>query len=290
MCLRVTIIMSKRKILILGGTGYFGKHLVNMLLAQSDQVCIVTRGNNPIPKGCSFVKFDRSNGSNLYLNHDWDVVYDQSCYSSGSLSGLKNIITHCGNYVLTSSQSVYPPGMAINENSVNYESIHTYKNAINDYGIEKLNSESIINNLTQSCVFPRFPVVVGFNDPRKRIQALVDSILAGSISLPVANPQLQLLDELDAAKILFEIPYKNITGPINISSPDIISAEKLCLMIAKRLNVNLQIHWTPHFKTTPFDLIKSESKTLLIEKQEALKFCLKDINTIIENIMIGTNS
>src|SRR5688500_4451829 len=102
--------MVKRNILLLGGTGYFGKHLVKMLLANGDNVCIATRGIAEIPVGCTFVKYDRMCGEKLLLNDRWDVVYDQSCYTSDCLSGVADIITNCDKYVFTSSQSVYPPG------------------------------------------------------------------------------------------------------------------------------------------------------------------------------------
>jgi len=280
--------MTNRNILVLGGTGYFGKHLVEMLLTNGDNVCIATRGISQIPTGCSFVKFDRKEGNNLLLDCYWDVVYDQSCYSSDCLNGLKNIIANCGQYILTSTQSVYPSGNAINENSIDYDDINRYKNIVNDYGFEKLKAECIVRSLVKKYVFPRFPVVVGVNDPRKRVQDLVRRILKGYICLPVSNPALQILDEFDAAKVLFEIPFKNITGSINIASKDIISAEDLCRMIASRMGVDLKIGRSTYFESSSFDLIKADSKTLLLEKQEAAGFFIKKLRAVMESILIPT--
>lgn len=277
--------MSKRSVLILGGTGYFGKHLVKMLLNHGDHITIATRGINPIPRGCSFIQFDRNINNGLLKKNDWDLIYDQSGYSSESLENLKSIIANCGQYIFTSSQAVYPPGLTSDEESVDHHFIDNYKNIINDYGIDKLKSELFIKNLTQNYVFPRFPVVVGVGDPRRRIQELVYKILSGSICLPSSNPTLQMLDEWDAAKVLFEIPFKKFTGPINIATEDAISSEKLCRMIADKLNLDLNIEWSTNFKSSPFDLIKLESKTLATKKQKTLGFEVNQISSVIANII-----
>ncbi|MFZ2314893.1 MAG: NAD-dependent epimerase/dehydratase family protein [Gammaproteobacteria bacterium] len=278
--------MTKRNILLLGGTGYFGRHLVNKLLENGDKVCIVTRGINQVSSDCLHINFDRSKGNHLLLDGYWDVVYDQSCYSSEYLNGLNRVIGNCGQYILTSSQSVYPPGKEMSEDSINYNDVNSYKNIINNYGFEKLKSEYIIRSLTQSHVFPRFPVVVGENDPRKRIQCLAQKVTMGSLYLPAANPLLHMLDEHDAATVLFEIPFKHVIGPVNIASNEIISAYDLCKKIADIKNLDLTIHESANFESSPFDLIKSESKTLLLKKQNELGFHdLKSIQEILETIL-----
>lgn len=277
--------MAKRNILLLGGTNYFGKHLVKMLLDYGDNVCIVTRGIAKIPAGCGFFNHDRASGKKLSLNSFWDVVYDQSCYSSDSLIGMEDIIKKCGKYILTSSQSVYSPGENIDENSIDYNKISHYQGIISDYGLEKIKSELIISSLTKSCIFPRFPVVVGANDPRRRLQTLVDQISNEHVCLPKNNPKLQILDELDAARVLFELPFKNFIGSINIASNKVITTEELCQSIANMMNIKLQIEFVNDFESNSFNLIKTESKTLLLEKQKMLKLDIKNTSAVVENLI-----
>lgn len=277
--------MFNRNILVLGGTGYFGKHLVKMLLTHGDRVTIATRGVNQIPQGCSFIHFDRNKDSDIVLINNWDIIFDQSGYSSDSLNNLINIIPRCGKYIFTSSQAIYPPNLAIEEESLEHHCFDNYKQIINDYGMEKLKAESFIKNLTSRYIFPRFPVVVGLNDPRQRVQTLIDKILSRAIYLPASNPLLQMLDEFNAAQTLFDLSFKQFTGAINIASEDNISVENLCYMIAQHFNIELNITWSQNYKASPYDLVKLESKTLATKKQCVLGLQTNPITAIINNLV-----
>ena len=273
---------SARNILILGGTQYFGKLLAHKLLANGDNVCIVTRGNNPIPVGCSFVKFDRNEHDRFESCRYWDVVYDQSCYQSGSLKNLDAVISRCETYILTSSQAVYPPGLTLANESMPYYCLNGSK--INSYGKEKCLAELYVIKHNNHCIFPRFPVVVGVNDPLKRLQVLIKKISTGSIDLPKCNPLLQIVDESDAASVLYQLPFTKLNGPINIASKEILSAESLCYSLAKITNVQLKINWLDSYSFTDFDLIKGDSKTLDLTLQDKLAFNLKTIDVILKSV------
>ena len=277
--------MTARNILVLGGTRYFGKHLVERLLANGDCVTVATRGNGEVVAGCAFVKFERGISERFVVDKFWDVVYDQSCYTSDYLLGLEDVIRSCGLYVLTSSQAVYQPGEWIDENSFCYEHIETYRNKINDYGFEKIKSEKAVFDLTQRYIFPRYPVVVGANDYNQRLQTLTQKILTGKMSLPILNPAFQIIDEFDTATSLFDLPFKNFHGAINIAGREIIKADALCHKMAELMQVELSIEYVNDFQFAPFDLIKNETKTLLLEKQMELGIEVKGFEAIISGVI-----
>lgn len=272
--------MTFRKILILGGTRYIGKKLVSMLQDNGDHVTIVTRGNSPIPKGCSFIQFDRSLRKKLVTQSHWDVVYDQSCYYSNHMYGLKDIIQNCGLYVFSSSQAVYKPGLDIKENAA----AKIVSDEINEYGREKLKSEAFIRANSDNFIIPRFGSVVGVNDYLNRIQKLMIEIRSGSVSLPTSNPLFQIIDDIDSATALYELPFKDARGAINITSSDSISASQACMLMADTMKEKLQILWDENYTSSGFDMIKTHSKTLCTSKQSALGFKFKSPIEILSKV------
>lgn len=77
----------RKNILVIGGTRYFGKLLVQRLLAAGHQVTIATRGHAPDPFGerISRIRVDRRNERAMLAAFrdapPFDIVYDQMCYS-----------------------------------------------------------------------------------------------------------------------------------------------------------------------------------------------------------------
>lgn len=81
-----------KNILVIGGTRYFGKLLVQRLLAAGHHVTIATRGNAPDPFGDRIkrIRVDRRNEHAMRkafasgapgIPDQWDIIYDQMCYS-----------------------------------------------------------------------------------------------------------------------------------------------------------------------------------------------------------------
>ena len=227
----------QRNVLVLGGTGYFGKTLVSLLVNNGDNVCVVTRGNAPTNPACTFEKFDRNQNTPFHTTQYWDIVYVQSCYRAKSLANFQLLMKNCGVYVLTSSQAIYPSELELPEDL----NCNQFTDKINHYGLEKLQAESFVKSHANEFIIPRFPVIVGKNDSKKRLQNLIKKIYSGSIDVSSTNPLLQMIDEYDAAKDLFNLPLKGFRGSINLASEKSISSEELVAMIAKILNVSINI-------------------------------------------------
>ena len=72
--------------LILGGTQFVGKRLVQLLIDEGVNVTIATRGQTPDSFGnrVSRIIIDREDSHSInqaFSGKKWDVVYDQTCYS-----------------------------------------------------------------------------------------------------------------------------------------------------------------------------------------------------------------
>jgi len=105
---------TKLKILILGGTGFLGPHIVQYADARGHAITLFNRGktNSHLFKGHEKLVGDRDplkgDGLGALAGRDWDAVIDTSSYfpriTSASCELLKD---HVGFYALVSSISVY---------------------------------------------------------------------------------------------------------------------------------------------------------------------------------------
>jgi nucleoside-diphosphate-sugar epimerase len=104
----------RKNILVIGGTRYFGKLLVQRLLAAGHQVTIATRGHAPDPFGAriSRIKVDRRNERAMlaaFAGVDgYDIVYDQMCYSPiDAAIAVKVFAGKVKRYIMASTIDVY---------------------------------------------------------------------------------------------------------------------------------------------------------------------------------------
>ena len=161
------------KILIIGGTLYFGKKLTQLLISEGDQVTLLNRGNqyDNFGSGIKRIKCDRNNleeMKKLLANETWDVVFDQVCYdyktAKNACDIFKDKVKH---YVFTSSQSVYQAGANITEDEFKPENHQFEKEESVDsnYAEAKRQAEVAFENFaTFPITYVRFPIVLGEND------------------------------------------------------------------------------------------------------------------------------
>jgi nucleoside-diphosphate-sugar epimerase len=107
--------MSQTRNLVLGGTAFIGRRLVQKLLSGGHDVSILNRGGSPAPDGVEQLVADRKEPGSMrevLAGHDWDVVYDVSASvqvaSVESIAALLEILDgHCGIYEFESSIAAY---------------------------------------------------------------------------------------------------------------------------------------------------------------------------------------
>lgn len=103
-----------KNILVIGGTRYFGKLLVQRLLNAGHRVTIATRGHASDPFGTriSRIRVDRRNESAMLAafagSAGYDVIYDQLCYSPlDAAIAVRVFVGKCQRYIVASTIDVY---------------------------------------------------------------------------------------------------------------------------------------------------------------------------------------
>jgi nucleoside-diphosphate-sugar epimerase len=102
-----------KNILVIGGTRYFGKLLVQRLVNAGHHVTIATRGQAPDPFGARIerIRVDRRNERAMlaaFAEKHYDIVYDQLCYSPiDAAIAVRVFAGKVGRYVVASTIEVY---------------------------------------------------------------------------------------------------------------------------------------------------------------------------------------
>lgn len=239
-----------RKVLVLGGTQYFGKKLVQKLIANGDEVTVATRGTKSDPFGDKVKRLviDREMKETLaaaFEGKEWDLVFDQSCFSPiearDTAQALKG---KTGRYIFTSTQAVYEFGTLHAEDHFNaytypieYKSRKEYP-GYGGYKEAKRASEAVFHQLGHfKVVSVRFPIVVSEDDYTERLKFHVDKIMSGqTIGIPDPELRYSFIDADEAANFLLEIGNSNFDGPINPGSAGDISLGELVEKIAMLAN------------------------------------------------------
>lgn len=223
--------------LILGGTQYFGKRLVNLLLEKGIDVTIATRGRTSDPFGNRVQRLiiDRDRRDSLEEAFDsgyWDVVFDQSCYSpKEALDVLEVLEGKVGRYIFTSTMSVYDFGEHKKEED--YDPFHypieikprSEYVGIPGYQQAKRTAEAVLfQKANIPVVALRFSLVIGEDDYTNRLQFHVDHVKQGQ-PMVITNPEVRLsfISSSDAANMLYWAATSNVTGPFNAASPGDLS-------------------------------------------------------------------
>lgn len=106
----------RKNILVIGGTRYFGKLLVQRLLQAGHRVTIATRGRAPDPFGSRIerISVDRRDETAMRAAFaklpGYDIVYDQMCYSPLDAAISARVFAgKVGRYIMASTIDVYRP-------------------------------------------------------------------------------------------------------------------------------------------------------------------------------------
>ena len=100
------------KVLILGGTRFFGKSVVRHFHETGADITLFTRGQRSrvdLPPH-KHIQGDRTNVADLANCREqgpWDIVFDNLAYTANDVSLLVDNLKPTGRYIVTSSVSVY---------------------------------------------------------------------------------------------------------------------------------------------------------------------------------------
>ncbi len=225
------------KALVLGGSRFFGKRLVKLLLDQEVEVTVLNRGLTPddFGKHVRRIQMDRRD---LRANHplikglSWDIVYDQICYDAKEARGAcESFADKTKRYIFTSSKSVYGPGSLIPESVFDPKAYKFTKDIYtkSSYAEAKRQAEAVF---FQKANFPvvavRFPIVLGPDDYTRRLHFHVERVLqAQPIYFPNLDAKITFVEADDAARFLAGLSENDFEGQINCCSLDAVTLRQV---------------------------------------------------------------
>ncbi|WP_078550046.1 Rossmann-fold NAD(P)-binding domain-containing protein [Litchfieldia alkalitelluris] len=227
--------------LILGGTQFVGKRLVQILIENGVKVSIATRGMTSDSFGVSVdrIIIDRENIFSMergFDNRSWDVVFDQTCYSSEeAFNSIRVLEGKISKYIFTSSQAVYEFGTNHVEEDFNpftfrpdLKNRQEYSGYIGYQEAKRSAEEVLFQQASIPVVAVRFPIIVGRDDFTKRLKMHVDWVKENN-PIMIEHPDLRygFIDSHEAATFLYQIAESDYQGPINPGSEGDISLREL---------------------------------------------------------------
>jgi nucleoside-diphosphate-sugar epimerase len=287
-----------RRVLVLGGTQYFGKKLVQKLIENGDEVTIATRGSKSDPFGDKVKRLvvDREKKETMaaaFEDKEWDLVYDQSCFSPiEAMDTAEALKGKVGRYIFTSTQAVYEFGTLHPEGNfdaytyqIKYKSRKEYP-GYEGYKEAKRASEAVFHQLGYfNVVSVRFPIVVSEDDYTERLKFHVDKILTGQpIGIPDPDLRYSFIHADEAASFLLEIGKSAFGGPINPGSAGDLSlremVEKIAFLAHKEAIVE---NITTSGNVSPYALPGSWSIDTSLA--EGLGYTFTDLNHLLDQLI-----
>ncbi len=225
------------KILVIGGTRYFGIHMVNKLLEQGYKVTIATRGKtrDNYRDKVERIILQRTNQESVreaLIGKHFDVVIDKIAYCSNDIKYVMDVVD-CDKYIYMSSTSVYDPKV-INTRENDFDAMA--KELIwcdrKDFPYEEIKRQAECALWQaypdKNWIAVRYPFAIGKDDYTKRLQFYVEHVM---------NEQPMFVDNIDcqmgyirsdeAGEFLAYLVDKDVKGAINGSAKGTISLREI---------------------------------------------------------------
>ena len=220
-------------ILIIGGTKFLGRHLVDAALARGHNVTLFNRGKtNPglFPQ-VETILGDREHDIEKLAGRAWDAVIDVAGYYPRivrlAATGLERSV---GRYVFISSISVYPDGIlnkiGIDENDpvgkIEDETIEEITGE--SYGPLKALCEKTARDIfgDERALIIRPGLIVGPNDPTDRFTYWPMRVARGGEVLAPEKPNVpvQIVDVRDLSEFIIKMIEEKASGIYNATGPN----------------------------------------------------------------------
>ncbi|MFC7684512.1 NAD-dependent epimerase/dehydratase family protein [Ureibacillus sp. GCM10028918] len=241
-----------KKILVFGGTRFFGKKLVELLIEKGHEVTIATRGKTEHSFGdkVNHVLVDRTNKEELasaFANTEWDIIYDNICYSPNDAFAACEIFEgKTKKYVFTSTMSTYVDlGADLSESDFDPCTYEIRSGNVEDfsYGEGKRLAEAVFfRKANFPVVAVRFPIVLGEDDYTRRLHFHIESVAEDKvISFLNMDARMSYILSDDASDFLKFAGFSNIAGPYNATSSGTYSLKELMGIIEQNVGKKAKI-------------------------------------------------
>jgi 2'-hydroxyisoflavone reductase len=214
-------------LLVLGGTGFIGPHLVRHAVARGHRVTTFTRGRRTAELPPEVVRLigDRNGQLGALEGKKWDAVIDDSAtnpdYVRQSTALLKGNV---GRYLFTSSTGVYYPYLTrgVDESAPVKLTADDPKDGSAAYGVAKAQCERVTQEaFGDRAVVVRPTYIVGPGDTTDRFPYWPQRLARGGETLAPGrrDDQVQLIDVRDLAAFMVKLLEDERSGIYNAAGP-----------------------------------------------------------------------
>lgn len=232
------------KILVLGGTRYFGIYMVNRLLEEGHDVTIATRGTTPdwfgskVQRVC-LERTDENSVRNALKGRHFDVVIDKIAYCSNDIRYVMDNVD-CEKYIYMSSTSVYNP-KRLNTVETDFdgysgELVWCDRMAFPYEEIKRQAEYALWQKYAdRNWIAVRYPFAIGKDDYTNRLKFYVEHVMK-SIPMNVDNIDCKMsyIRSDEAGYFISFLTDKTIKGAINGCADGTISLREIIEYVEKR--------------------------------------------------------
>jgi nucleoside-diphosphate-sugar epimerase len=231
-------------ILVIGGTRYFGIHMVNKLLKDGHDVTIATRGKAADSYGekVKRIIIERTNEEsvkNALEGKHFDVVIDKIAYCSNDI---KYVMEHvdCDKYIYMSSTSVYAP-KKINTVESDFDGVSSAlvwcdRKAFPYEEIKRQAEYALWQKYSdKKWIAVRYPFAIGKDDYTNRLRFYVEHVVK-SIPMNVDNVNCQMgfIRSDEAGEFIAFLVGKNVEGQLTDVQTELFLLKKLLIMLSTK--------------------------------------------------------
>jgi 2'-hydroxyisoflavone reductase len=215
------------RLLILGGTGFIGPHMVQTALDRGHEVTIFNRGkSNPhLFPDIEKLVGDRDSDLESLKGRDWDAVIDNTGYVPRHVRDSADLLKgHVGRYLFTSTGSVYDLSQdAIDEDSRLLDIPEPESEEVNKYygELKVLCEQAVQERYGDAATIVRPHIVAGPGDKSDRFTYWPVRIDQGGEMVCPGDPMnpVQYIDVRDLSEFCLHLVEQDIPGVYNGAGP-----------------------------------------------------------------------
>lgn len=214
-------------LLVLGGTGFIGPHLVRHAVARGHRVTIFTRGRRQadLPSEVTRLTGDRNGHLEALEGKRWDAVVDDSATNPDWVRQSTALLQRtAGRYLFTSSTGVYYPYLrrGLDESVEPHVELRDPKDASEQFGVAKARCEQEVQRaFGDRAVVVRPTYIVGPGDTTDRFPYWPQRLARGGETLAPGrhDDPVQIIDVRDLAEFMVRLLEEQRSGAYNVAGP-----------------------------------------------------------------------
>lgn len=264
------------KILVIGGTRYFGIHMVHELLSTGHDVTIATRGkaSDSFGNKVKRIFLERTKEDSVreaLRGTHYDVVIDKIAYCSNDIKYVMDVVD-CDKYIYMSSTSVYDPKhwSTVEEDfdGIGNELIWCDRKAFPYEQIKRQAEYALWQQYPEkNWIAVRYPFAIGKDDYTKRLLFYVEHTMK-SIPMNINNVDYQMsyIRSDEAGKFIAFLVGKDVKGAINGASDGTISLKEIIEYVEKKTGtkaiINSEGEEAPYNGEPEYSICTDKAKSL----------------------------